>query len=76
VDAVGLSEEEMSDTRPLERKKTVSFEKLLQEISFGNREPDALSSLASRLARLDRELTEADREQINKTAGHLHSMLF
>ena len=40
VDAVGLSEEEMSDTRPLERKRTVSFEKLLEVVSFGNREPD------------------------------------
>jgi type I restriction enzyme R subunit len=68
VDAVGLSEEEMSDTRPLERKRTVSFEKLLEAVSFGNREPDVLSSLASRLARLDRELTDDDRKQITETA--------
>jgi len=69
VDAVGLSEEEMSDTRPLERKRTVSFEKLMEAISFGNREPDVLSSLASRLARLDRELTEADRKAVEEAAG-------
>lgn len=69
VDAVGLSEEEMSDTRPLERKRTVSFEKLLEAVSFGNREPDVLSSLASRLARLDQELTEDDRTQISEAAG-------
>jgi type I restriction enzyme R subunit len=75
VDAVGLSEEEMSDTRPLERKRTVSFEKLLLEISFGNREPDALSSLASRLVRLDRELAEADREQIQTIAGQSLSQI-
>jgi len=59
----------MSDTRPLERKRTVSFEKLLEAVSFGNREPDVLSSLASRLARLDRELSEDDRKQITETAG-------
>ncbi|MCU1303597.1 MAG: type restriction protein res subunit [Candidatus Sulfotelmatobacter sp.] len=69
VDAVGLSEEEMSDTRPLERQRTVSFEKLLEAVSFGNREPDVLSSLASRFARLDRELSEDDRQQITETAG-------
>src|SRR6266581_4218646 len=69
VDAVGLSEEEMSDTRPLERKRTVSFEKLLEAISFGNREPDVLSSLASRLARLDRELSDDDRKLLQETAG-------
>src|SRR5271165_2812644 len=69
VDAVGLCEGDMSDTRPLERKRTVSFEKLLEAVSFGNREPDVLSSLASRLARLDRELTDDDRKQIAETTG-------
>src|SRR6185437_12050482 len=69
VDAVGLCEEEMSDSRPLERKRTVSFEKLLEAVSFGTRDPDVLSSLASRLARLDRELSDTDREQVAKIAG-------
>src|SRR5208337_1589675 len=69
VDAVGLAEEEMSDTKPLERKRTVSFEKILEAVSFGNREPDVLSSLASRLARLERELTDDDRKQIAETTG-------
>jgi len=69
VDAIGLSEEDMSDTRPLERKRTVPFEKLLEAVSFGNREPDVLSSLASRLARLDRELTEDDRKLVHEAAG-------
>jgi len=69
VDAVGLSEEEMSDTQPLERQRAVSFEKLMEAVSFGNREPDVLSSLASRLARLDRQLTDEDRAVVQKTAG-------
>ncbi len=69
VDAVGLCEEEMSDTKPLERKRNVSFEKILEAVSFGNREPDVLSSLASRLARLDHQLTEEDRQLVHETAG-------
>jgi type I restriction enzyme, R subunit len=69
VDAVGLAEEEMSDTKPLERKRTVSFEKILEAVSFGNREPDVLSSLASRLARLDCQLTDEDRKLVHETAG-------
>jgi type I restriction enzyme R subunit len=69
VDAVGLTEEEMSDTQPLERKRTVSFEKILEAVSFGNREPDVLSSLASRLARLDHQLTDEDRKLVEETAG-------
>src|SRR5207249_10819210 len=69
VDAVGLSEEEMTDMQPLERKRTVSFEKLLEAVSFGNRSKDVLSSLASRLARLDRELSDTDRKQLQDVAG-------
>src|SRR5205809_198859 len=51
VDCVGVCEEELQDSAPLERRRTESFEKLLQHVSFGNIEPDVLSSLASRLAR-------------------------
>ena len=56
VDCVGVCEQELSDTQPLERKPTVSFEKLLQAVAFGSTDPDVLSSLAGRLARLDRQL--------------------
>jgi type I restriction enzyme R subunit len=69
VDAVGLCEEEMVDAHPLERKPSASFEKLLQAVSFGNREPEVLSSLASRLARLDRQLTKEDRKIIEELNG-------
>ena len=57
VDAVGVTENELSDSYSLERKPTISFEKLLDLVSMGDRDPDTLSSLASRLARLDRQLT-------------------
>ena len=70
VDAIGLSEEEMSDTKPLDRKRNVPFEKLLDAVAFGNRRPDVLSSLASRLARLEQQLTDEDRELIKEAAGH------
>ncbi len=69
VDAIGLSEEEMVDTHPLERKPTVSFQKLLDLVAFGNRETDVLSSLASRLARLNNQLTDEDRKLVEDTAG-------
>lgn len=68
VDAVGVTESELSDSYTLDRKKKVSFEKLLDFISMGNREPDVLSSLASRLARLDRQLSARDRQAIEATA--------
>lgn len=68
IDAVGVCENDKTDTRPLERKRTVPFDKLLQSIAAGNRDPDALSSLAGRLARLDKEIGEEDRKKIEEAA--------
>ena len=50
VDAVGVTENALSDSYSLERQPTVSFEKLLDLVGMGNRDADTLSSLASRLA--------------------------
>jgi type I restriction enzyme R subunit len=69
VDAVGVTETPLNDTQPLERKPTVAFERLLKQISFGNRDPDLVSSVASRIARLDRQITKADREELQEVAG-------
>ena len=69
VDAVGVTEQELSDTHPLERRPTVPLEKLFQAISFGSTDPDVISTVAGRLARLDRQLTDAERAAVGKTAG-------
>ena len=68
VDAVGVTETELSDSYSLERKRAVSFDKLLDLVGMGNRDPEVLSSLASRLARLDRRLTPRDRQAIEADA--------
>jgi hypothetical protein len=36
----------------MEKKRTVSFEKLLQSVSLGNIEPEVISSIAVRMARI------------------------
>ena len=69
VDAVGVTESELSESYTLEREPTVSFGRLLDLIALGSREPDQLSSLASRLARLSRKISPAEREAIENTAG-------
>ena len=69
VDAIGIDPNEMNETKPLERKKNVSLEKLMELVAFGNHEADVLSSIASRLARLDRQLTQEDKEEIKKISG-------
>ena len=57
VDAVGVTESELSESYSLDRHPSVPFDKLLDMVAMGDREPDTLSSLASRLARLDRRLS-------------------
>lgn len=69
VDAVGVSERAKIETRTLERKRTVSFDKLLEQVALGDRSEDTLSSLAGRLARLDQTLSPAQRHEIEAVSG-------
>ena len=71
VDAVGVCEQDMTDSKPMERKPTVSFEKLMQAVSFGNKEEDVLSSLAGRLARMAHRATEEDEQRIREQTNGL-----
>jgi type I restriction enzyme R subunit len=67
VDAVGVCESGKSDIITLERKKGISFGKLLNSIPYA-RDEDTLTTLAGRLAKLDKELEMKDREEIEKVA--------
>ena len=69
VDAVGVTDAGLHDTVPLERKKGVSFDRLLNQIGVGSTEEAVVSSVASRLARLNRRITAEDRAAVEKVAG-------
>ena len=69
VDAVGVTESELSESYSLDRHPSVPFDKLLDMVAMGDREPDTLSSLASRLARLDRRLSPEHRKEVEDVAG-------
>lgn len=69
VDAIGVCEKDKTDSRPLERKKSVPFDKLLISVATGNRDEDTLTSLAGRLARLDREIGGKDKKEIEEISG-------
>lgn len=68
VDAVGVCERVQTDSRPLEKKPTVSFEKLLDAAAFGTTEVAALESLANRLIRLEHRLDPAMEAEVVKAA--------
>jgi type I restriction enzyme R subunit len=66
VDAVGVCEEDKTDSRPLEKKPTFSLEKLLQAVALGNSESEVISSIAGRFARLEKKITKEENEEIRK----------
>jgi type I restriction enzyme R subunit len=69
IDAVGVTETKKNASQPLERKKTIAFDKLLDQVAQGRRDEDAVSSLAGRLAALDRKLDNEDRARIADATG-------
>jgi len=69
VDAVGVCEQDKTDARPMEKKPSVSFDKLLQAVALGNTEEDVLTSIAGRLARMEHRITKADDQAIAQASG-------
>ena len=68
VDAVGVCERVQTDSRPLEKKPTVSFEKLLDAAALGTTEIAAVESLAGRLIRLERRFDAEVAAEVTQTA--------
>ena len=69
VDAIGVTRSLKTDSRPLERKPSASLRDLLAAVAVGAREEDLFSSLASRLLRLDKQLTDKERKTFEQKAG-------
>jgi len=69
VDAVGVCESDKTDSRPFERQRAVPFDKLLLRVALGRRDEDTLTTLAGRLARLEREISREDAKSLSNIAG-------
>ena len=69
IDAVGVTESLKSLSVPLERERSIAFDKLLEQIASGRDDEDAVATLAGRLAALDRTLEPDDRAHIEAVAG-------
>ena len=68
VDAVGVTEHEFVDP-PLNRDKSVSLKKLLVKAATLTLTEDETATLASRLAKLELELTPEERAELDEVAG-------
>lgn len=69
VDAVGVTKSCKTDSRPLEKKPGVPLKDLLGAIAVGNRDEDLFSSLANRLIRLEKQITEREKKQFSEMAN-------
>lgn len=69
VDAVGVCEREHVDAPSLERKPSVSLKELLKLVGMGATDSDVVSTLASRLARLSRQMTTAQTASLEEATG-------
>ena len=69
VDAVGVTEHDFVDAAPLERTKSDTLKQLLDKAATFTITADETASLASRLARLSREITPAENAELSQLAG-------
>jgi type I restriction enzyme R subunit len=60
VDAVGVTKSLKTDSRPLEKKPGVPLKDLLAAITVGARDEDLFTSLANRLTRLEKQLSDKE----------------
>ena len=69
IDAIGVTKSLKTDSRPLEKKPGVPLKDLLQAIAVGAREEELFTSLANRLTRLDKQITEKEKKQFEEKAN-------
>jgi type I restriction enzyme, R subunit len=65
VDAIGAIKSKKTDSRPLERKPTIPLKDLLGAVKMGAQDEDLFLSLANRLLRLDKQLTEPEKAKFS-----------
>ena len=68
VDAVGVCEHAMGDTRSLLKRPTVSLKELMDRAADRNVQVEDIESLVYRLSRLDRKLGQDDKDEICKAS--------
>ncbi len=66
IDAVGVEKSVKTDSRPLETKRSVPLKDLMQGVMMGATDSDAYTSLAGRLARLERQITPEEAQKVQE----------
>ena len=61
IDAIGVEKSQKTDSRPLEKKPGMSLKEVVESIAMGNKSEDMLTTLANRLIRLDKQISEREK---------------
>lgn len=69
VDAIGVTKSLKTDSRPLEKKPGVPLKDLLGAVAVGARDEELYTSLANRLTRLEKQITEKEKKQFIEKSG-------
>ena len=69
IDAVGVEKSLKTESRPLERKPTLSLDSLLKGVAVGARDEDTVLSLGNRLVRLAKQLDDKALARIRQASG-------
>lgn len=69
VDAIGVTKSLKTDSRPLEKKPGVPLKDLLGAIVIGARDEELFTTIANRLTRLDKQITEIDKTKFEEKTG-------
>jgi type I restriction enzyme R subunit len=69
VDAIGATKSKKTDSRPLERKPNLDLKDLLGAITIGVADEDLFLSLANRLIRLEKQITEKEKDKLLEFSG-------
>ena len=69
VDAIGVTKSVKTESRPLDRKPTIPLKDLLGGVLMNVRDEDTVTTLASRLSRLNQQLTPEQQTRLQRSPG-------
>ena len=68
-DAVGVTKSPKVEGRPLERNPSESTKQIMMQIALGSQDEDLITTMAGRLTRLDRIMTDDERDSFKNICG-------
>ena len=69
IDATGVTRSKKTDSRPLDVKPSVSTKTLMTLVATGTKDKETLTALASRIARLNSQMTATEKQEFKNVVG-------